>query len=98
LAPIADLALKMVPRFEGPQSDADRAAYERAAGQIADTSIPNATRQAAAKTVVRLMQERRNEFTVGGEGKTPARAVTRTGTLNGRKVVEYSDGKVEYAD
>lgn len=98
LAPIADLALKMVPRFEGPQSDADRATYERAAGQIADTSIPNATRQAAARTVVRLMQERRNEFTVSGEGKTPARAVTRTGTLNGRRVVEYSDGKVEYAD
>ena len=98
LAPIADLALKMVPRFEGPQSNTDREAYERAAGQIADTSIPNATRQAAARTVVRLMQERRNEFTVSGEGKTPARAVTRTGTLNGRRVVEYSDGKVEYAD
>jgi len=99
LAPIADLALKMVPRFEGPQSDADRAAYERAAGQLADTSIPRATRQAAAKEVVRLMQKRRNEFTVQGAGSgQPARAVTRTGTVNGRRVVQYSDGTVEYAD
>ena len=101
LAPIADLALKMVPRFEGPQSDADRKAYESAAGQIADTSVPTEMRQAAAKEVVRLMQKRRNQFTVKGEGaapSSPARAVTRTGTLNGRRVVEYSDGKVEYAD
>ncbi|AZS78797.1 hypothetical protein ELS24_10280 [Achromobacter spanius] len=29
---------------------------------------------------------------------TAARAVARTGTLDGRKVVEYSDGSVEYAD
>jgi hypothetical protein len=99
LAPIADLALKMVPRFEGPQSDADRLAYERASGQLADTSIPTATRQAAAKEVVRLMQKRRNEFTVQGAGSgQPARAVTRTGTVNGRRVVQYSDGTVEYAD
>jgi hypothetical protein len=27
-----------------------------------------------------------------------ARTVTRTGTLNGRKVVQYSDGSTEYAD
>lgn len=27
-----------------------------------------------------------------------SRTVTRTGTLNGRKVVQYSDGSVEYAD
>lgn len=26
------------------------------------------------------------------------RAVTRTGTLNGRKVIEYSDGSIDYAD
>jgi len=29
---------------------------------------------------------------------TPSRTVVRTGTLNGRRVVEYSDGKTEYAD
>ncbi|MNR20620.1 hypothetical protein D3C85_1374730 [compost metagenome] len=27
-----------------------------------------------------------------------ARTIARTGTLNGRKVVQYSDGSTEYAD
>jgi hypothetical protein len=31
--------------------------------------------------------------------KAPAqRQIKRTGTANGRKVVEYSDGSIEYAD
>jgi hypothetical protein len=33
----------------------------------------------------------------GGGGATP-KTVTRTGTLDGRKVVEYSDGTTAYAD
>jgi hypothetical protein len=28
----------------------------------------------------------------------PGKTVTRTGTLNGRRVVQYSDGSTEYAD
>jgi hypothetical protein len=36
LKPIADLGLKMVPRFEGPQSDKDTASYKEAAGQLAN--------------------------------------------------------------
>ena len=62
LAPIADLALKLVPRFEGPQSDADVAVYNRAAGQLADTTVPNKIRQDAAKEIVRLMKKRREQF------------------------------------
>jgi hypothetical protein len=38
IAPIADLALKMVPRFEGPQSNADTKSYNEAAGQLKDSS------------------------------------------------------------
>ena len=72
LAPIADLALKLVPRFEGPQSDSDRKTYEKASGQIADTSVPIATRQDAAKELVRLMQKRRDEFGVRETPGTPA--------------------------
>lgn len=35
----------------------------------------------------------------GGKPASPAaKTVTRTGTLNGRKVVQYSDGSTEYAD
>jgi hypothetical protein len=62
LAPIADLALKMVPRFEGPQSDKDTMSYKQAAGQLANPSLPNAIRKEAGKTVLRLMQERKNQF------------------------------------
>ena len=62
LKPIADMALKMVPRFEGPQSDKDTASYKEAAGQLADPSLPVATRRAAAQTVVRLMKARKGQF------------------------------------
>jgi hypothetical protein len=36
LQPIADLVLKMVPRFEGPQSDKETQSYKKAAGQLAN--------------------------------------------------------------
>jgi hypothetical protein len=60
---IYDKVLKMVPRFEGPQSDKDTQSYREAAGQFADPTIPSADKLAAAKTILRLMKERRNQFT-----------------------------------
>lgn len=66
LQPIADTALKMVPRFEGPQSDADTRSYKEAAGQLANASLPTEIRKAAGKTVMRLMQKRKDQFTVHG--------------------------------
>lgn len=62
LAPIADLALKMVPRFEGPQSNADTLSYKQAAGQLADSTLPAEIRKEAGKEVLRLMKARRNQF------------------------------------
>jgi hypothetical protein len=62
LAPIADLVLKMVPRFEGPQSDKDTQSYKEAAGQLANASLPAEIRKEAGKTVLRIMTERKNEF------------------------------------
>jgi hypothetical protein len=62
IAPIADLVLKMVPRFEGPQSDKDTASYKQAAGQLADPTLPTAIRKEAGKTVLRLMKERQGQF------------------------------------
>lgn len=62
LKPIADVALKMVPRFEGPQSDKDTQSYKEAAGQLADPSVPTATRKAAGKEVLRLMKARKDQF------------------------------------
>ena len=62
IAPVADLVLKMVPRFEGPQSDKDTASYKEAAGQLANPTLPTKIRKEAGKTVLRLMQERRDQF------------------------------------
>jgi hypothetical protein len=62
LKPIADMALKMVPRFEGPQSDKDTQSYKEAAGQLADASLPTDLRKAAGKEVLRLMKARKNQF------------------------------------
>jgi hypothetical protein len=58
LAPIADLVLKMVPRFEGPQSEKDVASYTRAAGQLADTTLPTKIRKAAGKEILRLLKDK----------------------------------------
>tara|TARA_R110002126_G_scaffold30710_2_gene100056 strand:- start:1353 stop:2861 length:1509 start_codon:yes stop_codon:yes gene_type:complete len=62
LAPIADLVLKMVPRFEGPQSDKDTKSYKEAAGQLSDAGLPREIRKQAASTIVRLMENRKGQF------------------------------------
>jgi hypothetical protein len=75
LGPIADLALKMVPRFEGPQSDKDTQSYKEAAGQLANTAIPNEIRKQAGRTVLRLMKNRKNQFVtqdMAQEGVVPS--------------------------
>jgi hypothetical protein len=75
LKPIADLTLKMVPRFEGPQSNADTKSYAEAAGQLADPSLPTDIRLGAAKEVLRLMKSRRAQFVtpeMAAEGLSPA--------------------------
>lgn len=72
LAPIADIVLKMVPRFEGPQSDKDTASYQAAAGQLADPNVPNETRIAAAREILRLFKNRRDQFSYSADGAAPA--------------------------
>jgi hypothetical protein len=62
LQPIADLPLKLVPRFEGPQSNADLKTYQQASAQLADPTLPRAIRKAAGATIVRLMTERQGQF------------------------------------
>jgi hypothetical protein len=91
LKPIQDLVLKMVPRFEGPQSDKDTQSYKEAAGQLADPTLPTETRKAAGKTVLRLMKERKNQFVTPelaseGIGASPAPSSQSTGqTTKGTK-------------
>jgi hypothetical protein len=79
LAPIADVVLKLVPRFEGPQSDRDTRSYQEAAGRLADPTIPNETRLAAAREIIRLMRNRRDQFQFGeGGAARPAAAAPAT--------------------
>jgi len=61
-APIFDLVLKMVPRFEGPQSDKDTQSYKEAAGQLANPSVPNETKKQAGREILRLMKQRKGQF------------------------------------
>lgn len=77
LQPIYDKVLKMVPRFEGPQSDKDTQSYREAAGQLANPSLPNKVKLAAANTILRLMKARKNQFTT--QEATDAGVVTGAG-------------------
>lgn len=70
IPPIADLVLKMVPRFEGPQSDRDVKVYEKAAGELSNSSLPNVQRLAAAREILRLMRDRRDQFSYNASGGT----------------------------
>ena len=83
LKPIQDVVLKMVPRFEGPQSDKDTQSYKEAAGQLADPTLPTKIRKEAGKTVLRLMQSRKNQFVspeLASEGITNTQPSVGTGT------------------
>jgi hypothetical protein len=75
LAPIADLAVKLVTRFEGSQSNADVADYKRAAGQLADPTLPVAIRRAAGEKVMEIMKRRKGQFItpeMATQGEAPA--------------------------
>ena len=66
LQPLADTVLKIVPRFEGPQSDADRQSYNEASGQLANPLLPVAQRLEAGKTLIELFTRRQGQFTTAG--------------------------------
>jgi hypothetical protein len=73
----------MVPRFEGPQSDKDTQSYKEAAGQLADPTLPTKIRKEAGKTVLRLMQSRKNQFVspeLASEGIATTQPSVGTGT------------------
>jgi chaperonin cofactor prefoldin len=83
LKPIQDLVLKMIPRFEGPQSDKDTQSYKEAAGQLADPTLPTKIRKEAGRTVLRLMQSRKNQFVspeLASEGISTTQSSGGTGT------------------
>jgi hypothetical protein len=81
LAPIADLALKMVPRFEGPQSNYDVQSYKDAAGNLANPNVPANIKRAAADEIVRLFKKYKNQFEYAGDG----------GAAAGGDVIDFND-------
>lgn len=60
-----------VPRMEGPQSDADVKMYRDAAGDLANENLPVATREAAARQLVRLQRKYATQ-----QGNSPAPAAS----------------------
>lgn len=93
LQPIADIVLKMVPRFEGPQSDKDTASYKEAAGQLADPSLPREIRKAAGVEILRLMKQRQNQFvtqSMANEGILPPSGAT-TLTPEDRQALNWAN-------
>jgi hypothetical protein len=71
LEPIADRFTKMIPRFEGPQSNADVKSYQTAAAQLANKTLPVATRRAAAVELLRITKGRRGQFGYADEEAVP---------------------------
>lgn len=64
-----------VPRMEGPQSNYDVKLYEKAAGDLANTSKPREVRLAAIKTIRELNNKYNQAFAGGGQMKiTPQQA------------------------
>jgi hypothetical protein len=85
--------ISKMPKMSGPQSDKDVLLYKQMAGQIGDPTIPKDQKVAAMQTIREI-----NERHAGGAAKPAGRTPVRTGRLNGRKVIEYSDGTTAYAD
>jgi len=81
LAPIADLVLKMVPRFEGPQSVKDVESYEKAAGDLANPKKPVKVRKDAAEVIIKLMKERKGQFEMKGESSGGGASPSSTGDI-----------------
>jgi hypothetical protein len=66
-AVLADAVLKIIPRFEGPQSNLDTASYNLAAGQLNNPNVGRKTKIEAAKTLRKMFKERAGQFTTQEE-------------------------------
>lgn len=87
-----------MPRMEGPQSDKDVQLYREMAAQIGDSTVPRQQRMEAMNTLEMLQQKYAPaQQAQDGQGEQQRR-VMRTGVYNGRRVVQYEDGSLSYAD
>jgi len=88
---LADPILKMVPRFEGPQSDKDTQSYKEAAGELGNEYLPAARRKAAAETILKLFKKRRDQFTSADLPEAVPGASTTANPFQGFKVEKIGD-------
>jgi hypothetical protein len=68
------------------------------AGRVGDRTTPIPERMAALQEVRRLQQKYASINGTPMSQQPQEKQAVRTGTSNGRKVVQYSDGSIEYAD
>lgn len=72
LRPLAGALTRMIPRFEGAQSDADVREYKQNAGDFANPELPVKERLAALQGMIRLMKiydkEGNNDWSTFGGG------------------------------
>lgn len=83
-----------VPRFEGPQSDADRKYYIQMAGQVNDITLPEQDRLAALAEIDKLNAKYANV-------QTPAKQIIGTPKLSGNipmGAVQYLKANPQYRD
>lgn len=68
---VAGKLVAAVPKFSGPQSDADVKLYREMAGQVGDESLPVETRKAALTTVMELQKGESERRKAMLEGRMP---------------------------
>lgn len=104
LSAIGGNMLMMMPRMEGPQSDKDVENYKLMVGKIGDPTIPAAERSAAMDALEEIVARNTGQAgqSVQPQSAQPApnkAAIVRTGKdASGRKVIQYSDGRIEYGN
>lgn len=100
LAAIGGNMLMMMPRMEGPQSDRDVENYKLMVGKIGDPTVPAAERSAAMDALEEIIARNNGQTATKAPESKPANpTVVRTGRdSSGRKVIQYSDGRIEYGN
>lgn len=98
LQTIAGQLTSKMPRMEGPQSDRDVQLYKQMAGDLANDTLPVQTRLAALEQIRSLNRKYANRPPSASREQGAQRTIVRRGTSNGRPVVQYSDGTIEYGN
>lgn len=101
LSAIGGNMLMMMPRMEGPQSDKDVENYKQMTGKIGDPTIPAAERAAAMDAIEEIASRYSGAPQAQAVKPTAANkaSIVRTGKdASGRKVIQYSDGRLEYGN